>query len=85
MSFKKECIVPSLVEINPVVLEEIFNFVKVFSLFRNYLPLEKGETFHLNKYESSLPKYLVEIGPVVLEKRILKISMYFNYFVIISP
>ena len=42
-------------------------------------------TFHLNKYESSLPKYLVEIGQFVLEKRILKYSMYFNYFVIISP
>ena len=33
----------------------------------------------------SLYKYLVEIGPVVLEKRILKFSMCFTYFIIISP
>ena len=32
------------------------NFVNVFSLFRNYLPLEKGGAFHLNKLESSSPK-----------------------------
>ena len=36
-------IVPSLVEMGSVVLEEeLLNFVNVFSLFRNYLPLEKG-------------------------------------------
>ena len=28
-----------------------FNFVNVFSLFRYYLPLEKGGTLHLNKLE----------------------------------
>ena len=33
-----------------------FNFVNVFSLFRNYLPLEKGGALHLNKLESPLPK-----------------------------
>ena len=32
-----------------------FNFVNVFSLFRNYLPLEKGGALHLNKLESPLP------------------------------
>ena len=43
----------SLVEIGPVVLEKkIFNFVNVFSLFHNYLPLEKGGALHLNKIES---------------------------------
>ena len=42
---------PSLVEIDPVVLEKIFNFVNVFSLFRNYLPLEKGGALHLNKLD----------------------------------
>ena len=26
-----------------------FKFVNVFSLFRNYLPLEKGEALHLKK------------------------------------
>mgnify|MGYP003692070963 CR=1 FL=1 len=29
-----------------------FNFVNVFSLFRNYLPLEEGRALHLNKTES---------------------------------
>ena len=33
-----------------------FNFVNVFSLFRNYLPLEKGGALHLNKLESPSPK-----------------------------
>ena len=28
------------------------NFVNVFSLFRNYLPLGKGGALHLNKLES---------------------------------
>ena len=48
----------SLVEIIPVVLEKriFFNFVNVFSLFRNYLPLEKGGARHLNKLESPSPK-----------------------------
>ena len=56
---------PSLVEIGSVVLEKIFFLVNVFSLFRNYLPLEKDGALHLNKVESSL----VEIGQVVLEKK----------------
>ena len=36
--------------------EDLFNFVSVFLLFRNYLPLEKGGALHLNKLESSSPK-----------------------------
>ena len=32
------------------------NFVKVFSLFHNYLPLEKGRALDLNKLESPSPK-----------------------------
>ena len=36
--------------------EDFFNFVNVFSLFRNYLPLEKGRALHLNKLEFPLPK-----------------------------
>ena len=49
---------PSLIEIGPVVFgEEIFlNFVNVFLLFPNYLPLKKGVTLHLNKLESHSPK-----------------------------
>ena len=46
-----------LVEISPVVVEKkILNFVNVFSLFRNYFPLEKGGALHLNKLESSSPR-----------------------------
>ena len=49
---------PRLVKICPVVLEKFFfvNFISVFSLFHNYLPLEKGEVLHLNKLESPSPK-----------------------------
>ena len=36
--------------------EDFFNFDNVFSLFRNYLPLEKGGALHLKKLESPLPK-----------------------------
>ena len=32
------------------------NFFKVFSLFRNYLPLEKGGVLHLKKLESPSPR-----------------------------
>ena len=39
------------------------NFVNVFSLFRNYLPFEKGRAIHLNKFESPSPKdALCEFG-----------------------
>ena len=33
-----------------------FNFVNVFSLFRTYLPLQKGGALHLNKIESPSAK-----------------------------
>ena len=48
---------PSLVEIGPVVLEKKIcsNFINVFSLFHNYLPLEMGRALHLNKLESPSP------------------------------
>ena len=32
--------------------KDFLNFVNVFSLFRNYLPFEKGLALHLNKLES---------------------------------
>ena len=34
----------------------LLNFVNVFSLFHNYLPLQKGGVLHLNKLESPSPK-----------------------------
>ena len=43
ISFTQRYFVPSLVEINPVVLEKkIFKAVKLFILFPNYLPFERG-------------------------------------------
>ena len=59
---KRRC--PSLNNIQPGILcakfgwkwpsdsEEDFQFVNVLSHFRNYFPLEKGVTLHLNKIES---------------------------------
>ena len=47
----------SLVEIDPVVLGgRYLNFVNVFSLFRNDLPLENDVALHLEKLESPPPK-----------------------------
>ena len=63
---------PNLVEIGPVVLEKKFqNLVDVFSLFRNYYPLEKG--------------VVLKIGPAVLEQQMLISLIYVLYFIIISP
>ena len=47
------------------------------SLFRNYLPLEKGGAFHLNKLESTSPidalcQVWLKFGPAVLEKKSLR-------------
>ena len=75
--FIKECFMPSLVEIGPVILENLnplhqrmlcakfcwnwlsgsikrrfLNLANIFSLFLNYLPLEKVEALYLNKFES---------------------------------
>ena len=36
--------------------EDFLNFVNLFSLFLNYLHLEKGMALHLNKFESPSPK-----------------------------
>ena len=50
------CFAPNLVEIGPVVLgKKIYILVKVFLLFGNYLPIEKGGALPLNKLDSSLP------------------------------
>ena len=37
-------------------LRRFLNFVNVFSLFHNYVSLEKGGALHLNKLESPSPK-----------------------------
>jgi hypothetical protein len=47
-------IICSSIEFGPVVLEKKFKKKKsvYFLVFRNYLPLKKGVTLHLNKTES---------------------------------
>ena len=71
--------VPSLAEIGSVVLEKkiFLNGVSVFSLFRNYLPLEQDMALYLKKLESPSPKdilchFFFLIRPVVLEKIFFK-------------
>ena len=39
----------------PLHKEETATFLNDFFLFRNYLPLKKGGTLHLNKFESPSP------------------------------
>ena len=53
-------IAPRLVEIGPVVKwrRRFSNVFNVFSLFLNYLPLEKGMALHLNRFESPYPRML---------------------------
>ena len=48
---------PSLVEIGPLFLEKkILKInINVLSLFRNYLPLEKGRVLYLNNNEFPSP------------------------------
>ena len=72
---------PSLVEIGPMVLQKtiFLKLVNVFSLFRKYLPLEKGMVLHLNKFE-----FLSPSDPVVFEKKIFKHRQcIFNIFSLI--
>ena len=62
------------------------NSANVFSLFHNYLPLEKGVTLDLKKLDSLHPRMLCAksgwIGPVVLERRFLNfvIMIMFSLF-----
>ena len=66
------------------------NFVNVFSLFCYYLPLENGVVLYLSKLESPLnPRMLCANFCWNWPSRFLEdfqiLSMYFRYFVIISP
>ena len=87
--FAQGCLVPSLVEIGPLVLElKKLNLVNVFSLFCYFLPLKKdgGPLFEKIKFPS--PKnalcqvWLKLVLHMVLDKKVL---LNFRYFVIISP
>ena len=78
-----------LVEIGPVVLENIFflNFVNRYLLFCNYFPLEKSGAFEqiwIPFTQRCIVPSSIEIGPVVLEKFFLISPIYLSYL-IISP
>ena len=68
---------------SPTIMDSFLNCVDVFLLFRNYLPLEKGEdpsfvqTWIPFTYGCFLQS-LVEIGPVVLEKKMKMWRVYDN-------
>ena len=58
------------------------NFVNVFSLFRNYLPSEKGGALHLKKLESPSPKdalfqVWLKLAQLFRRRRFFKISSFF--------
>ena len=65
----------SLVNIGQVVLG-IFEFPQLFLLFCNYLPLEKGMTLHLNKFEypflkDALCQAWLKLAPWLCRRKIL--------------
>ena len=66
-------------------LRRFLKFVNVFSLFRYYLPLEKGLALHLNKYESPSPKdalcqVWLKLALLFLRRRFLKFVNVFSLF-----
>ena len=62
-----------------------FNFLNVFSLFHNYLPLEKGGALHLNKFESpshkdALCHFGLKLSQCFWRKGILNFVNIFSLF-----
>ena len=73
-----------------VFRRRFLNFIIVFSLFRNYLPLEKGVSLHLNKFESPSPKdALCQVWLILARwfwrRRFLNFVNVFSLFRILSP
>ena len=74
--FTQGYLVPSLVDTDPELLEEIFVVIG-FSLIDHHHPFKKGVALYmyLNKIELSLPikyifcKVVVEISPIVLKRK----------------
>ena len=56
--------------------EDFFNFVNVFSLFRNYLPLEKGRALFKKKTWINFTQEFGWNGPMVLEKKMKMWKVY---------
>ena len=78
--------------IGPVVLEKkILNFVNAFLLFRSYLFWEESVALHMNIVtwipftQGWVVSILVEIDPVVLEKKIFKFRHYIFAISRLSP
>ena len=60
--FTQKRFVPGLVR------RRFLNFINVFSLFRKYLPLEKGGALHLNKLEFISPKdHLCQVWLILVQ------------------
>ena len=83
---------PKLVEIGSVVLEKRFFILSIYiSLFRNYLPFEKGGTILLNKLESPSPKDLfcqvwLKLAQWFWRRGFFNVvNVFFAIFVKISP
>ena len=83
---------PNLVEIDQLVLEKkiFINFVNVFSLFHNYLPLGKAQPFiwtNLNPLHPNLlcAKFGWNRPSGSGDEDFWILSMCFPYFIIISP
>ena len=57
-----------------------FNFVNVFSLFQNYLPLEKGRALHLNQFKSPSPKDALCQVWLILAKWFWRFFNFVNVF-----
>ena len=80
-----------MVEIDPVIkVSRFVNFFNILSPFRFYLPLEKGVTLDLYKFESPCTQgcfvpSLVEIGLVVLVKKIFKSCLFIFIISQLSP
>ena len=71
-------------------LRRFFNFISVFSLFLNYLPLEEGMALHLNKAEFPSTKDVLcqvwlKMAQWFWRRRFFDFVNVFRYFVIISP
>ena len=65
--------------------EDFLNFVIVFSLFRNHLPLERGGTLHLNNLIYPWPKddlclVWLKLAQWFWRKRFVKIVNAFSHF-----
>ena len=72
---------------------EDFNFVYVFSLFRNYLPSEKLTSFHLNKLDfpstkNALCQVRLNLVQCFLRRRFLNFVNEFSlfcYYLLLNP